>query len=64
MTDTLIAPPGVHAADERAAEARATEPVTAPMSRKRRLVRVGVLGVLIGGLAFAAFASRGPPSPR
>ena len=50
MTDTLIAPPGAHFADQ-----QATEPVATQLSRKHRLVRLGVLGVVIGVLAFAAF---------
>jgi uncharacterized membrane protein YdjX (TVP38/TMEM64 family) len=49
MTDTLIAPRGVHLADPQAAG-----PATASMGWKRRLVRFGVLGAVIGGLAVAA----------
>jgi len=50
MTDTLIVPPGVQVAPD-----EAIQQVTTHLSRKRRLVRVAVLGVVIGGLAFAAF---------
>lgn len=50
MTDTLIAPPGAHLTAR-----QATQPVAAHLSRNRRLVRIGVLGVVIGGLAFASF---------
>jgi uncharacterized membrane protein YdjX (TVP38/TMEM64 family) len=46
MTDTLIAPPGVYT--------ETAEPVSAPMGWKRRLVRFGVLGAVVGGLAVAA----------
>src|SRR3954454_22898104 len=49
MTDILIAPPAPVAA---AAPALA-EP-SAPMSWKRGLVRLGILGVVIGALAVAA----------
>src|SRR3954467_5970497 len=47
MTDTLIAPPGVHT--------ETVEPVAAaPVGGKHRLARFGVLGVVVGGLAVAA----------
>ncbi|MGX6604282.1 TVP38/TMEM64 family protein [Micromonosporaceae bacterium Da 78-11] len=57
MTDILIAPRGIHLADPQAtqpapAPAPTADPV--PVSRKRRLVRVGVLGGVVGGLAVAA----------
>ena len=45
MTDTLIAPP---------VPAVAALPVAAPMGWKRRLIRFGVLALVIGGLAAAA----------
>lgn len=49
MTDTLIAPRGVLLADP-----QAPQPAAASMGWKRRLVRFGVLGAVIGGLAVAA----------
>ena len=49
MTDTLIAPRGVLLADP-----QAPQPATAAMGWKRRLVRFGILGSVIGGLAVAA----------
>jgi uncharacterized membrane protein YdjX (TVP38/TMEM64 family) len=49
MTDTLIAPRGVLLA-----EPQALQPAAAPVGWKRRLVRFGVLGAVVGGLAVAA----------
>jgi uncharacterized membrane protein YdjX (TVP38/TMEM64 family) len=57
MTDTLIAPRGVYLAEPQTATALqvATPPMTAaPAGWKRRLIRAGVLGGLVGGLAVAA----------
>jgi uncharacterized membrane protein YdjX (TVP38/TMEM64 family) len=53
MTDTLIAPRGVILAEPQTATAL---PMAAPTSVgwKRRLIRVGVLGGIVGGLAVAA----------
>jgi uncharacterized membrane protein YdjX (TVP38/TMEM64 family) len=56
MTDTLIAPRGI----DPAADTQATQPATPPpaegakMSWKRRLVRFGILALVVGGLAAAA----------
>src|SRR3954469_20000798 len=49
MTDTLIAPP-----TDTAAPARALPAPAAGLGWKRRLVRFGVLGVVVSGLAVAA----------
>jgi uncharacterized membrane protein YdjX (TVP38/TMEM64 family) len=60
MTDTLIAPRGIKLADPQAFQPApipgdaAVAPVSAPMSRKHRLVRFGVLGVLVAGLGVGA----------
>jgi uncharacterized membrane protein YdjX (TVP38/TMEM64 family) len=52
MTDTLIAPRGIHSADPQVADQVA---VPAPkMSWRRRLVRFSVLGGIVAGLAVAA----------
>jgi uncharacterized membrane protein YdjX (TVP38/TMEM64 family) len=62
MTDTLIAPRGITLADPQAFQPApaATEatvtPVEAPMSRKHRLVRFGVLGLLVAGVGVGAVA--------
>jgi uncharacterized membrane protein YdjX (TVP38/TMEM64 family) len=48
MTEILIAPRGVHLADPQ------VQPSPAGIGRKRRFIRVGVLGVVIGGLGVAA----------
>ena len=49
MTDTLIAPRGIHLAAPQAAQ-----PASAVLGRRHRLVRVGVLVAVIGGLGVAA----------
>src|SRR5919107_585461 len=58
MTDTLIAPRGIDFADPQVATAAlpvATDlPITAKTGWKRRLVRFGILAVVVGGLAVAA----------
>jgi uncharacterized membrane protein YdjX (TVP38/TMEM64 family) len=64
MTDTLIAPRGGHPADPQAPQSAPAVPTAAhpaptaahavPMGWKRRLIRFGVLGVVVGGLAFAS----------
>jgi uncharacterized membrane protein YdjX (TVP38/TMEM64 family) len=46
MTDTLVAPRGIHFADARAK--------SAVLGRKQGLIRVGVLAAVIGGLGVAA----------
>jgi len=52
MTDTLIAPRGIDFADPQVATAATANPHK--MGWKRRLIRVGVLTVVVAGLAFAA----------
>jgi uncharacterized membrane protein YdjX (TVP38/TMEM64 family) len=55
MTDTLIAPPGIDLADPQAPQPAATaEPAAVRVGWKRRLIRFGVLGVVVGALAAAA----------
>jgi uncharacterized membrane protein YdjX (TVP38/TMEM64 family) len=51
MTDTLIAPRGTGLADPQAPQ---QAPAGARMSWKRRLIRFGVLGLVVGALAAAA----------
>ncbi|MFI7597727.1 TVP38/TMEM64 family protein [Actinoplanes sp. NPDC049681] len=50
MTDTLIAPRGSHSA----ADPQASQQTHTPMGWRRRLVRIGVLAAVIGGLGAAA----------
>ncbi|HEU4349239.1 MAG TPA: VTT domain-containing protein [Actinoplanes sp.] len=52
MTDTLIAQRGIDFADPQVATAAAPEPLK--MGLKRRLIRFGVLAVVVAGLAVAA----------
>jgi uncharacterized membrane protein YdjX (TVP38/TMEM64 family) len=55
MTDTLIAPRGIHFTADPQAIQPAPAPADAPkMSWKRRLLRFGVLLLIVGGLAAAA----------
>ena len=54
MTDTLIAPRGIPFADPQATQQVTTPAPTPKLSWQRRLLRFGVLGVVIAGLAFAA----------
>jgi uncharacterized membrane protein YdjX (TVP38/TMEM64 family) len=60
MTDTLIAPPGLHPADPQATQpapivpAEGISPAEAKMGWKRRLVRFGVLAVIVAALGAAA----------
>jgi uncharacterized membrane protein YdjX (TVP38/TMEM64 family) len=59
MTDTLIAPPGVYTetvetTDSTASQPAAPQPTAAHLGWKRRLVRFGVLGAVVGALAVAA----------
>jgi uncharacterized membrane protein YdjX (TVP38/TMEM64 family) len=58
MTDTLIATPGTDLADPQASTTQPAplDPPAARMSGRRRLVRFGVLGVLVAGLGAAAIA--------
>ena len=49
MTDTLIAPRGILLADPQAAQS-----TPAPLGKKHRIIRVGVLAAVIGGLGVAA----------
>ncbi|GAB2590311.1 hypothetical protein Aab01nite_40530 [Paractinoplanes abujensis] len=55
MTDILIAPRGVNlAADTQVSQPQQTTGEKSEMGWKRRLVRFGVLGVVVGGIAAAA----------